>query len=457
MGPNSTKPADTNSPPGPETGLARRFTGAAPAARLWRGYRAGWRRFLWLILGAVLSPVYLVVPILAFLGAVGTVVLAGAGLIVAVPAVALAVGFGRGDLWLARILLDADFEPLPPATGSFWRRRVVNPNYWRFSSYLLLRSLWSAIALVLLFLPLALSVKWAPKAPEDTVDLGVVPAPSIFTEAAVFLLLFLIVFVYLPLAAFWLVVADRWLISSLIAVVDRSEVRKLNEEVSSLTQARKFMVESIGAERRRIERDLHDGPQQILTSVAMDLGLALRQLDRDPTAAKPHVQRAHAAAKEATIALRHVIRAVHPPVLTERGLTAAVSALAGRSALPVRVRSQLDFRFDPAAEAALYFCVSEALTNATKHADATSVTVEIFSSTDRVLVVVRDDGRGGASEPELDDHNGGSGLVGLRKRLLGVQGDVEVVSPVGVGTTLTFTVPYERGAPLPLNEAHEAQ
>lgn len=454
MGPNSTQPPDANVPPSPGTRLAQRFAVSAPAAKLWRSYRAGWRRFAWLMLGVVLSPVYFVVPILVFLGAVGSVVLAGAGLIVAIPAVALAVGFGRGDLWLARFLLDADFEPLPPATGSFWRRRVVNPNYWRFSSYLLLRSLWSAIALVLLFLPLSVFIQVVPKSPADTVDLGVTPVAWVLAQATAF---FVILFVYIPVAAFWLVVVDRWLINSLIAVVDRSEVRKLNEEVSSLTQARKFMVESIGAERRRIERDLHDGPQQILTSVAMDLGLALRQLDRDPTAAKPHVQRAHTAAKEATIALRHVIRAVHPPVLTERGLAAAVSALAGRSALPVRVRSQLDFRFDPAAEAALYFCVSEALTNATKHADPTSVTVEMFSSTDRVLVVVRDDGRGGASEPELDGHSGGSGLVGLRKRLLGVQGDVEVVSPVGVGTTLTFTVPYERGARLQLDEVHETQ
>lgn len=411
--------------------------------RALRFYQRGWLCLLWHTLGGLLWVPYLMVPLCAVLGVIFTVALAGAGLILAVPALMLAVGVGRMELWLARILLKADFEPLPETVGTFWRRRVANPNYWRYLTYLLLRSLWSLVVSLLLIWPVVVSSKMLSNA---AVALGW-PAESAEQGGLVlgYFFIFFWLVIYSPAVSLLVSPVDKRLLASLISSVDLSEVKKLSDEVSSLTLARKFMVESIGAERQRIERDLHDGPQQILTSVAMDLGLALRQLDRDPLAARPHVERAHAAAKEATMSLRQVIRAVHPPVLTERGLAAAVSALAGRSALPVRVRSQLDYRFDPAVEAALYFCVSEALTNVVKHAEASSVTVEMFSSVNQVLVVVRDDGKGGAVEPQLEGPAGGSGLAGLRKRLLGVQGDVELASPAGGGTTLTFTAPYDRG------------
>lgn len=416
-------------------------------SRGWQWYRRGWFCVLWHVLGGLLWIPYLTVSLAAVLGVIFTVTLAGAGLVLAVPALALAVGAGRMELWLARALLGADLEPLPEVVGTFWRRRVANPNYWRYLTYLLLRSLWSLIVSLLLIWPLVVSGSWREVMPGAAVALGW-PISSAHVGGMILTqvlgVLWLLAFV--PGVSLLISPVDKRLLGSLISSVDRGMVKQLSDEVSSLTQARKFMVESIGAERQRIERDLHDGPQQMLTSVAMDLGLALRQLDRDPTAARPHVERAHAAAKEATVSLRQVIRAVHPPVLTERGLAAAVSALAGRSALPVRVRSQLDYRFDPAVEAALYFCVSEALTNVVKHAEASSVTVEMFSSVNTVLVVVRDDGKGGAVEPQLEGPAGGSGLAGLRKRLLGVQGDVELSSPAGGGTTLTFTAPYDRGA-----------
>jgi signal transduction histidine kinase len=178
----------------------------------------------------------------------------------------------------------------------------------------------------------------------------------------------------------------------------------------------------------------------------MDLGMAKAKLDRDPASARELIQRAHASAKEAITEMRQVARGIHPPVLTDRGLDAALSALAARSPVPVTVRVEVAPRPQPTVEAIAYFCVSEALTNIAKHSRATSAQVEVVRQDGALLVTVSDDGVGGV------DPSRGTGLVGLRDRAAAVDGTITVSSPVGGPTVLSVRLPERRNpyrAPAP--------
>ena len=219
------------------------------------------------------------------------------------------------------------------------------------------------------------------------------------------------------------------------ALLCPSEAELLSAQVSSLTESRARVVDAADAERRRIERDLHDGTQQHLVSLAMNLGMAKEKFASDPEGARELVEQAHAQAKESIVELRNVIRGVYPAVLTDRGLDAALSALAARSPIPVRLHVDLPGRCGPTAEAIAYFVVSESLTNAARHAGARTATVDIERDGDVLRVSVVDDGRGGAIEAA------GSGLTGLRDRVAAVDGRFTLTSPPGGGTTIAVEVP----------------
>jgi signal transduction histidine kinase len=193
----------------------------------------------------------------------------------------------------------------------------------------------------------------------------------------------------------------------------------------------------VETERRRIERDLHDGPQQRLVAIAMDLGMAQERMDRDPAGARQLLDKAHSAAKEAVTELRQVARGIHPPVLTDRGLDAALSALAARSPVPVTIRVEVPVRPSPTVEAIAYFCVSEALTNVAKHARASSAQVSADLSEGQLRIEVRDNGIGGA------DPGGGTGLHGLADRVRAIDGSLRVDSPAGGPTVLTVLLPVK--------------
>jgi signal transduction histidine kinase len=171
--------------------------------------------------------------------------------------------------------------------------------------------------------------------------------------------------------------------------------------------------------------------------------MARQKLGTDPQAARGLLDRAHQAAKEAIVEMRQVARGIVPPVLTDRGLDAALSALAVRAPVPVDVRVTLPRRPSPTVEAIAYFCVSEALTNVAKHARARSVTVDVRLLDDELDIVVRDDGVGGA------DPTGGTGLTGLRDRARAVDGSLEISSPPGGPTQLTVRLPNRRADPAP--------
>ncbi|MEU6548845.1 histidine kinase [Streptomyces sp. NPDC046915] len=213
----------------------------------------------------------------------------------------------------------------------------------------------------------------------------------------------------------------------------------LAARVEELAATRADAVAAHEAELRRIERDLHDGAQARLVALSMRIGLALRAYGRDPEAARKLLVEAHDHAQEALTELRHVVRGIHPPILTDRGLAGAVRALAASSGLDVTVQVGGGLEEGPrppaAVEAAAYFAVAEALTNAAKHSGGRRATVRLERLRGGLRATVSDDGRGGAEE------HGGTGLLGIRRRVAALDGEVTVTSPAGGPTVIDVELP----------------
>jgi signal transduction histidine kinase len=209
----------------------------------------------------------------------------------------------------------------------------------------------------------------------------------------------------------------------------------LEARVTQLETSRTAAVDSAEAERRRIERDLHDGAQQRLIAAAMDLGLARERLPGDPEGGTALVTSAHEEVKAALRELRDLVRGIHPVILEDRGLDAALSAVVARLPIPVHLAVDVDPRPGPAVESAAYFVTSEALANVTRHAEATQAWVTLERRPDRLLVTFVDDGRGGA------DPARGTGLLGLRDRAEALGGTLRLTSPVGGPTRIEVELP----------------
>ncbi|MDX3071729.1 sensor histidine kinase [Streptomyces sp. NPDC088354] len=235
----------------------------------------------------------------------------------------------------------------------------------------------------------------------------------------------------LPFIARGLANADRAMVRALLSPSDELERR-----IAELESDRGTVVDTAAADLRRIERDLHDGAQARLVALAMDLGLAKEKLQEDPEAAARMVGDAHGEVKLALQELRDLARGIHPAVLTDRGLDAALSSVAARCTVPVQVSVDLPSRPAPAIEGIAYFTVSELLQNISKHSGADHAAVELWRSDGRLMIQVRDDGRGGASTAS------GSGLAGLSERLGSVDGLLVVDSPQGGPTTVTAELPW---------------
>jgi signal transduction histidine kinase len=226
----------------------------------------------------------------------------------------------------------------------------------------------------------------------------------------------------------------------------RSHVARLDAELRArleeLRASRARLVEASDTERRRLERDLHDGAQARLVAVALLLGHTRRRVDADPT--DPEVggllDRAMAELKTSLAELRELARGIHPPVLTERGLEPALHALASRAPVPVTLEADQGERLPGPVEIAAYFVVSEALANVAKYSQASEATVELRRADRRVIVEVSDDGVGGADAAQ------GSGLRGLADRVAALDGTISLDSPTGGGTRLHVEIPCEPAA-----------
>ena len=334
-------------------------------------------------------------------------------------------------------------EPQPPVEDKWWQRVVAmatDLQTWREIAYLALLgpvgllgcavvvAAWTGAA-VLVFLPLY----------NPMLGNGGAHLPAMVVDTVPETLLMGLVGIGLALAAPWLARmvsgAEGRLAAGMLGPSERLSVAVLSNRVDELRARREQLVEVIEAERRRIERDLHDGAQQRLVALAMNLGMAKDKFDKDPLAARALLDDAHADAKQAMVELRNLARGIHPAVLSDRGLDAALSSLAGRAPVPVAVTVSVPDRPPAAIETTAYFVVAEALTNIAKHAGATRAAVNVARQNGHLKVEVSDDGIGGA------DASRGTGLSGLVDRVTAVDGTVRLSSPAGGPTILTVELP----------------
>ncbi|MHC1557993.1 sensor histidine kinase [Actinomycetospora sp. C-140] len=237
-----------------------------------------------------------------------------------------------------------------------------------------------------------------------------------------------------------------WLVRALVALraglargLLTNQTAALRARADELAAGRRAAVAAEATTLRRLERDLHDGPQQRLVRMTIDLEATSRRLDDDPERARPLLDEAITQSREALAELRALSRGIAPPVLADRGLDAALGAAAARSPLPVTLHVAVPARLPAAVETTAYYVVTEALTNVAKHADASQATVTAVVDDDRLVVSVADDGRGGA-------HSGkGHGLAGLADRVATVDGTLAITSPAGGPTVLTASLPVREG------------
>ena len=297
---------------------------------------------------------------------------------------------------------------------------------------------WPAWTLICLGPPLAIHA-WVELLDERPALLGRGTTRALAIHVGIYLsfsLFFVLVWVAGGMGYFW-PVWPIWAWGAAVLIhffIQRGRRGELEERIGELETTRAGAVDVQDDELRRIERDLHDGAQARLVALGMNIGLAEQKLQADPEAARELLADAQRGAREALEELRDLARGIHPPVLTDRGLEAAVATLADRTPLRVEVSVDLVSRPPASVETAAYFVVSEALANASKHSGATRVQIAIHAHNGRLMVEVSDDGKGGADPA-------GAGLRGLERRVRALDGTFELASPAGGPTTLRAELP----------------
>ncbi|MGC2485049.1 MAG: sensor domain-containing protein [Acidimicrobiales bacterium] len=345
----------------------------------------------------------------------------------------------------AAALLDVRLaSPHRPLSAPTWlgrlRERAASASRWREIAYLslmlpifsmlgaILLSLWAA-ALLLIALPTF--VRYLPDHSADFGFMRVHTGEDALVALAIGVVAFVLIVPQLTLANAALNrVVLRWFLGP-------SRRDDLARRVDELELSRGAAVDSAEAERHRIERDLHDGAQQRLVALAMNLGRAREGFDRDPERSRQLIVDAHEEAKAALVELRDLARGIHPAILTDRGLDAALSAVVARCPVPVSLSVDLPARPPATVESAAYFVVAEALTNVAKHAQATKARVVAALRDGRLVLEVSDNGIGGATQ------SAGGGLEGLASRVSALGGWLRVMSPPGGPTSVMVEFPCE--------------
>ncbi|WP_432074172.1 sensor histidine kinase [Streptomyces wuyuanensis] len=407
-----------------------------------------WREFGYLLLSLPLSVVFFSLAL--SLTAAGTgLVVTFLGIPVLAAALAMCRGFGAVERARARALLRldvADPAPVRPrGDGALgWVGAVLKSGVsWRHLLYSLVHLPWAVFAFSvslafwtygwgLLTYPLWQWV-FPVHAGIDGLQLYGDGTHGIYLDSPFELAVTSTIGLLFTLATPWIIrgfaTVDRLLVAGLLGP------SRLEGRVVELESDRGVVVDTAAADLRRIERDLHDGAQARLVALAMDLGLAKEKMAEDPRAAARMVDEAHGEVKTALRELRDLARGIHPAVLTDRGLDAALSSVASRCTVPVRVAVDLPARPVPAIEGIAYFTVSELLQNISKHSGARTASVDVWRAENRLMLQVSDDGRGGAD-------TAGSGLGGLAERLEAVDGLLVVASPAGGPTVITAELPW---------------
>lgn len=363
--------------------------------------------------------------------------------IVGIPLLALTLLFWR---WAANVergraalVLGAPIgrppEPVParPTFLSRWRARITDRATWKELGYLLALGpvgvLSGTVAITVWALALAAVISPAVTA--------AAPGQSLLGRASIAALIAVVIggLAVGALAVLLTRLMSRGVIAIARGLLAPDERALLAARVSALEASRAGAVESADARLRRLERDLHDGAQHRLAYIAMELDRARSKIHSDPDTAQALLSSAHEESKRAMAELRDLVRGIHPSVLTDRGLDAAVSGLAERCPVPVQITIRVPERPPAAVETAAYYLIAEALTNIAKHSGAHTCAVEVLRDDDRLEVEIRDDGRGGA------ERKPGSGLEGLAQRVEALDGAFTVDSPPGGPTLIRAELP----------------
>ncbi|MFB6512914.1 histidine kinase [Streptomyces virginiae] len=417
--------------------------GAPRRTYTWITAHAPWSAWAWRNTTFTAAAIPAALPVL--LGLTATVMAPGPGTIP--PLLILLIGplLTRLQRSRFRTLLGLDVPEVEREGSRFTpfavARRLRSEATWRQYGYHLLVSPLAAVAGGLVVLAWAFGTAatcvygWIWILPADTRTPGWTDDYDTVTVGGVLLLL----------AAPWLAALFARLDSvAAAALLGPNRARELERRVEDLAESRAGVLDAADLERRRIERDLHDGAQQRLVALAMNLGIARATLTDLPAEAKAVIDEAHREAKEAIEELNNLVRGLHPAVLEDRGLDAALSGVAARAPFPVELTVDIEQRPGATVEAVAYFVVSEALANVAKHARAERCRVHVVRApapdgsprgADLLRITVTDDGVGGA------DPARGTGLVGLRKRVGSVDGTIMIESPLGGPTVITVELP----------------
>ncbi|MGO1850336.1 sensor histidine kinase [Microbacterium sp.] len=336
-------------------------------------------------------------------------------------------------------LVDHESIPGPPAALRIppWQHvpaRLASALGWREIAGTLLHLIFAALTFTLwtFGLTLALTLLLAPFLPlfgsAFTVGDWRLDHPAATIPIAVLGIIVLAVFLYAQLA---LAVLQAMTAKVLIG----SRVEELEQQVTTLAGERVALVDAFEAERRRIERDLHDGPQQHLAGAALHLGLLRTRIEQEQPDLLPGLDSAHDEIERALDAIRAAVSGLRPRILIEKGLAAALIDLADRSAVPVRVDVDPVVRFSDAAEASVYSIATEFVANSLKHSGAHQITITLDTAPGGVRILLNDDGNGGA------DPARGTGLIGINHRVTLLRGTAELDSPIGGPTNLSIMLP----------------
>ncbi|MGW0805888.1 sensor histidine kinase [Nonomuraea sp. NPDC002799] len=387
-----------------------------------------------------------VLMIAGFAAGVGTAVV-WIGVPLLAGTVLVARGFADAERgWLSDVLsrppVRPRYKPAPQGAGRF--RRLVNPlasgQSWLDLLHGILNLPFAIIAFVLTVvfwaIPLA-ALTWPLYGIITSRIPGNVELPELlgfgdgYLVTSVFYVCLGLVFaVIMPFA-----VRGAALIRAGLGRALLTGVAELQERIDDLAQGRAAAVSAEANALRKLERDIHDGPQQRLVSLAMELSRAQRQLAKDPEAAQVTIKEAITATRETLDELRALSRGIAPPILSDRGLAPALAALAGRCTVPVDLDVQTVDRYQAAVENAIYFVCAETLTNVAKHSRAELCTIQLIRLGDVLMLTIGDDGVGGAHVAK------GHGLAGLADRLRAVDGELAVQSPDGGPTLIVAEVP----------------
>ncbi|HEY4753420.1 MAG TPA: sensor domain-containing protein, partial [Candidatus Limnocylindrales bacterium] len=439
------------------------YPGPAPAPRGGRSFlvafvaspisAASWKALAAILIGFVFS--------IAAIAVITSLLSAGASLIlilIGIPIIALAIEcariFARVEIWRMgfvddRPLIQRPHRPLSLMDGQPIEARIrgwletefLDSARWLDLVYVAVSFplavieftvavvLWTAAVALLVAPIVVLALRGA--SGDIPVSLGVISPTAALVSS------FVVGLVLLPVAASasrGMAILHRYVVEGLLCISPAEALRRENER---LRESRSAQVELEASELRRIERDLHDGAQQRLVMLAIDLSLAEDKVDSDPAAAKTLIVSAREQARTALAEIREVVRGTAPAILLDRGLAAALAAVAGRSAVPIFLDSDLPAgeRLPHAVERAGYYVVSEALANIAKHAAATRVEVTLRREPGRLRIWVRDNGHGGAAIAA------GGGLAGLRDRVEALDGRLLLHSPAGGPTVLHVELP----------------